>query len=163
MHVKKRKAYQYCALKWLLLLIMITFVGQQFRGNGPSNASFADVKAAVLAATDLSAMQEGDSRMIRRLYGLEEDSYETATLWYPVTNMGAEELLLVRLKETTGQELVRTAMENRIAQQMDSFEGYGVSQYEMLENAVIEMQGNYILFVSASNPAAVRRAFLDVL
>ena len=36
-------------------------------------------------------------------------------------------------------------------------------QFEMLENSVTEVWPNYVLFVSAADPGAVREAFLSAL
>lgn len=46
---------------------------------------------------------------------------------------------------------------------MKSFEGYGVEQYDLLSNSVVEIQGNYILFVVHENAAATAQAFLKAL
>ena len=84
-------------------------------------------------------------------------------MYYPTTNMGAEEILLVKLKDTSQQETVKAAMEERVETQKASFDGYGINQYEMLEQSVIEVRGNYMLLVVASDTAPVRQAFLDAL
>jgi hypothetical protein len=77
--------------------------------------------------------------------------------------MGAEELLLIELKDISQQDTVTAAIEKRVATQMDSFDGYGVDQYDMLEKSVTEVQGNYILLVVAADPAPIRQAFLGAL
>ena len=101
--------------------------------------------------------------MLGRLYGLAAGDYEGVMLYCPTTNMGAEELLVIKLKDTAQQETVKAALEARIQTQKNSFEGYGVTQFEMLEKAVIEVQGNFVLLVVAQDPAPVRKAFLDAL
>ena len=48
--------------------------------------------------------------------------------------------------------------------QKNTFEGYGVEQFEMLSNnAVVEIRGNYVLFVVNANSQAALDAFLDAL
>ena len=55
-------------------------------------------------------------------------------------------------------------MEKRIATQKTTFEGYGVEQFEMLSNnAVVELRGNFVLFVVNPSSAAARDAFLGAL
>ncbi len=150
-------------LKWLFVAALCVFLYFMLSSNRESNTPFADVKEAVIAAADLTPMAEGDNQTLKRLYGLSASDYENVLLYYPTTNMGAEELLLVQLKDVSQQQSVQTAIENRLDTQKKSFDGYGVDQYAMLENAVVEVQGNYILLVVAADPAPVRKAFTGAL
>lgn len=149
--------------KWLLVAMAVVFIYSLLAQGRESSADFADVEAAITAAADLSDMEQGDNQMIRRLYGLDPDSFAGICLYYPTTNMGAEELLLVELTDLSQQDAVVSAVEERIASQMSSFDGYGVTQYEMLENAVVEVQGNYLLLAVAADPTPIRTAFLGAL
>ena len=149
--------------KWALVLMVLVFMWSLRAGSRVSGTPFADVSRAVTAQVDLSVMQKGDNQMIKRLYGLDPSEYENCLLYYPTTNMGSEELLLICLKDTSQQETVRAAMEGRMADQMDSFDGYAIPQYEMCESAVIEIRGNYALLISAEDPSEALKAFLDAL
>jgi hypothetical protein len=149
--------------KWLSVLALLAFLVISLSANHISQAAFSSVQEAVISQADESNMQQADSQMIRRLYGLDPTDYEDILLYCPTTNMGAEELLLVKLKDTSQQDTVTAAIEKRVATQMDSFDGYGVDQYDMLEKSVTEVQGNYILLVVAADPGPVRQAFLGAL
>lgn len=149
--------------KWLLVAVLAVFIFMQLSTNRESNTAFDTMKEAVLASADLSNMQEADNIMFKRLYGLNAADYEGIMLYSPTTNMGAEELLLVKLSDLSQQETVVSAVEARIETQKNSFEGYGVDQFAMLEGCVLEVQGNYILLVVAEAPAEVKRAFLGAL
>ena len=149
--------------KWLLVLALCVFLYFMLSSNRESSADFSTVQEAVLSAADLTPMAEGDNQTIKRLYGLSASDFEGIMLYYPTTNMGAEELLLIKLKDVSQQEDVKSAIESRIETQKKSFDGYGVDQYAMLEKAVIEVQGNYVLLVVAADPAPVHKAFLGAL
>ena len=149
--------------KWLCLVLAVLFIVMISAGGRVSAAAFADVAGAVTEVADLSATQEGDNLMFKRLYGLDASDYEDILLYCPATNMGAEELLLVKLADTSQQEAVAAAMQARVDGQLNVFEGYGVDQCDMLSRSIIEVRGNYVLFVSAADPAAVRQAFLSAL
>ena len=71
-------------------------------------------------------MAEGDNMMLRRLYGLDQSAYQGAALYYPSSNMGAEELLLIQMKEAGQQEAIEEAIENRLKAQKKNFDGYGI-------------------------------------
>ena len=150
-------------LKWLFVAALCVFLYFMLSANRESRAAFSDVQEAVTSAADLTPMAEGDNQTLKRLYGLSASDYENVLLYYPTTNMGAEELLLIQLKDLSQQQAVKGAIESRLDTQKKSFDGYGVDQYAMLEKAVVEVQGNYILLVVANDPAPVRKAFLGAL
>ena len=139
------------------VLATVVFLYTQVMQDRVSSAGFDDVSRAVLDQLDLDEMQPADAQMIRRLYGFAPSEMDGCTLYYPSTNMGARELLLVKLSDLTA------AITARRQTQMNSFEGYGIEQYDLLEHSVLEVQGNYILFVVHEKADAVRQAFLKAL
>lgn len=149
--------------KWICVLLVVAFIFSKCWSGKQSSTDFSTMKEAVVAVADMDLMQEADNQMVKRLYGLDPSGFEGVLLYTPTTNMGSEELLVIKLSDLSQQETVVSAIETRIATQMNSFEGYAQTQYEMLENAVIEVQGNYILFVSAADPSPLRQAFLAAL
>lgn len=149
--------------KWLCVVLVVAFLVSKCWSGKESTTDFETMKEAVVAQADVDLMQEADNQMVKRLYGLDPASFSGVLLYTPTTNMGAEELLVIKLSSLSQQDTVTAAIEARIATQMDSFEGYAQTQYEMLGNAVVEVRGNYILFVSAADPAPLRQAFLDAL
>ena len=147
----------------LSVLAVVIFVLTLVVQDKQSNAEFSDVSDAVVKTLDCSEMQQADNQMIKRLYGLTPADYAGITVWYPTTNMGAEEVLIVKLKDLNQQETVAAAAQARLDTQMNTFEGYGVEQVALLEKAVIEVRGNYILFVCNDHVDAAVQAFLDAL
>lgn len=154
----------YWAARWAAVIAGVISLILMFGGNTVSNAEPADVAAAVTEKIDMTNMLEGDNKMVKRFYGLDPSAYEACILYYPTTNMMAEELLIVKLSDLSQQETVRAAIEARIETQKTTFEGYGVEQFEMLtNNAVVEVRGNYILFVVNANSADALKAFLGAI
>ena len=153
----------FSAVKWLSFSLLLILMFSFFTGKTESRAAFSDVRSAVLGAADLSVMQEADNQMIKRLYGIDPGEFEGVVLYYPLTNMGAEELFLVKMKDISQQEAVAAGISKRLTAQKNSFEGYGVSQTEMLNNSIVDIHGNYALFISAEAPAKVQAAFTQAL
>lgn len=150
--------------RWIAAALALVCLFSMFGGNTASSADAEDVAAAVTDVIDMSNMVEAENQMIKRLYGLDPAAFESCILYYPTTNMGAEELLIVKLSDMSQQDAVRAAAEARLATQKNTFEGYGVEQFDLLTNhSVLEVRGNYILFVVSSSCDEARRAFLDAL
>ena len=158
------KRFLYEIARWAVLAVAVVSLMIRFGGDTVSNADPADVEAAVVAEIDMTNMLQGDNKMIKRFYGLDPAAFEACILYYPTTNMMAEELLIVKLSDVSQQEMVRKAVEARIATQKNTFEGYGVEQFEMLSNnAVVEVRGNYVLFVVNAASAEAQKAFLGAI
>lgn len=149
----------FTVLKVICLAALVFFLYTKMSGSRLSTVTFADMQSAVTGAADMATMQEADNQMIKRLYGLDPSLYDGVCLYYPLTNMGAEELFLLKLKDTSQQDEVRSAIEGRLATQKKSFEGYGIEQSAMLNRSVYEVRGNYAIFVSADDTAPMKNAF----
>lgn len=150
-------------LAFAAVLATVGFLYTQTLQNRQSSASFDSVRSAVLQTLDLADMQEADAQMVRRLYGFAPSEVDGCLLYYPSTNMGARELLIVKLSDLSQQKSVSDAIQARKQTQMKSFEGYGIEQYDLLSNSIVEVQGNYILFVVHEDAAAAAQAFLKAL
>jgi len=160
----KGKSLIFEILRWVCVLRAVVLLIHQFGGNTVSSADAATVTAAVTETVDMSNMQIGDSRMIKRLYSLNPSDFEDCILYYPNTNMMAEEILIVKLRDTKQQETVCNAIQARLDTQKNTFEGYGVEQFDLLSNySAVECRGNFILFVVSKDFSAARSAFLDAL
>ena len=150
--------------RWTVLIVAVFMLLFMFGGSGESSADAREVADAVIATMDMDAMMEADNQLIKRFYGLDPASFESCILYYPNTNMMAEEVLIVKLADVSQQEQVRAACEKRIATQKTTFEGYGVEQFEMLENnAIIDVRGNFVLFVVNPNAKDAQAAFRGAL
>ena len=154
----------YEILRWISAALVILLIVLHGLKNRVSRADPADVLSAVVSVVDTENMQEADAQMVKRLYGIRPAEYESCTLYYPKTNMGAEELLLVKLKDVSQRDAVLEAVEKRIDTQKNAFDGYAPAQFALLENhAVVEPRGNYVLFVVSAEADAAKTAFTKAL
>ncbi len=144
----------------LIVLLLFLLAGNSPKGDIPLEG----LESAALPLLKEGEYQPGDGRMLRRFYGLNPADYEGVAFYYPSTNMGVEELLLIKLTDASQGEAVEQAIGARLAAQKESFDGYGVEQTDMLNNhAVVEVRGRYVLFTVSENDQKIRQAFLDQL
>lgn len=152
------------AARWVAAVAALVYLLVLFGGNTVSNAPFEDVSAAVMETVDTENMVLAENQMVKRLYGIDPAAYEGCVLYYPATNMMAEELLLVKLSDVSQQAEVQAAMEERLQTQKNTFEGYGVEQFDLLSNyCVLEVRGNYALFVVSKTCTDAQKAFQGAL
>lgn len=160
---EKTKIKLMTVFKWALVFLAGFLIVMNFRGNKISNTPIDKMEKVVIGNADMDMMQKGNNQMIKRLYGINPEDYDGVVLYYPKSNMGSEELLIVKLKNTDQQEKVKAAVESRLKTQKKNFDGYGTYQAGMLDKSIIEVKGNYILFISGNKPEKVKNDFLKTL
>ena len=154
--------YELC--RWTAAVLAMVFLFLLFGNNPVSNADPAAVETAVTAQIEMTNMLKADNQMVKRLYGLDPNTFESCVLYYPTTNMGAEEVLILKLADTSQQEAVVAAAEQRLQTQRNTFEGYGVEQFDLLTNHyVLQVQGNFVLFAVGEFSGDALSAFRDAL
>ena len=160
----RSNAFLYEIGRWAAVIAGLVILLVLFGGNSVSGADPQEVAQAVTDVIDMENMQLADNQMVKRFYGLDPADYEGCVLYYPNTNMMAEEVLIVKLKDISQQQTVSDAIEARLQTQKNTFEGYGVEQFDLLTNhAVVELRGNYVLFVVSDRAEAARKAFRGAL
>lgn len=160
----RSNAFLYEIGRWAAVIAGLVILLVLFGGNSVSGADPQEVAQAVTDVIDMENMQLADNQMVKRFYGLDPADYEGCVLYYPNTNMMAEEVLIVKLKDVSQQQTVSDAIEARLQTQKNTFEGYGVEQFDLLTNhAVVELRGNYVLFVVSDHAEAARKAFRGAL
>lgn len=151
------------SLKYACILAVIIFIGMMLYGETNSKAEIEDVETAVTSSMDISGMEKASNRMIKRLYGLNVNDYEGVFLYISTFNMDVEEVLVVKLKDKSQGEAVQAAAENRKETQLTNFDGYGVEQCKLLNDSILDVKGNYVLFVVAPDAKEAEDAFLGSL
>lgn len=146
-------------VKYILLLILLAFIFFLQKGEGVSLAPMETVAGAVTKAVDMERLSLGDNRMLRRLYGIQAGDYENVVLYVSGSNMEVEEILIVKLRDLDQAETVKEAAEARVKKQLKSFEGYGPEQCSLLKSHVLDVRGNYILFLVNEKAAEAEKAF----
>lgn len=158
-----KKYLQLEYIRYALVALLIIFIIILCQGGRVSKADIQMVTENVLEAVGTDEISEGNRQMIRRLYGLDPNDYEGISLYYPDSNMGSREFLIVKMADTSQFETVEKAMTDRVDTQLGNFEGYAPTQYAMVENYELCHQGNYVLLVMSEDPAAAVKAFKDSL
>lgn len=150
-------------IRILMVFALLAFIIVLQRGDKTSTADIGDVAAAVTAQLDLSNVQEGTNSDLKKYYGLSASDYEGVVYYAPVSNMDAEELLIIKLKDTSQADTVESAIQSRLETQKNTFDGYGVEQYNLLEKSVLDVKGNYILYVVHADASKADQAFKNSL
>lgn len=150
-------------IRYGMLMLLVVFIVALLGADKTSETKIETVEKAVEKEVPLTGMHSVQSQMVKRLYGLNVNDYEGVVLYISDSNMGAEELLIVKLADTSQAEAVESAIQTRIENQENSFEGYGVEQYQLLQEHVLDVEGNYVFFMVHKEAQKAQKAFLNNL
>lgn len=150
-------------IKWAAFIAIVVMLARTRVSARPSKTGFEEMKAQVTKNADLNNTKVSDNLLLKRFYSLDASEYDGVVFYSPKTNMGAEELVLIHLKDQGQSEAVMNAFAARIETQLSSFEGYGVDQTELLRKAVTISEGNYCLLYVGANADEVKSAFRKAL
>ena len=147
----------------LLVLFLVVVVWLCLSGTRGSSKTMAEVSAPVIAAFENDRAQQREGRILKKYYDLNPGDYEEVVLYFPVTNMDPQELLLIRLKDPAQAESVVSAIQNRQETQKGIYEGYAPEQLALCEQGIIDVRGNYILYVVHEDAELIDQIFRESL
>lgn len=150
-------------IQMILIGMLVLYVAILLLRRGESATPFSEMEQAVEASWSDSEMKAADARMFRRNYQLNPHDYDGVMLWFREGTMEVDEVLLVKLKSEEQSEAVVKAIEARRDSRKESFQGYGARQTKLIEDSIIDVRGNYILFVIREDAEQVDRAFQKAL
>ena len=153
----------YLVIRYALLIALVVSVIVIAAGKADSTARFEDVAMAVSRYLTSDQMEEGADRYLKKIYGLNASDYEDVLIYVPTTNMSAQEMLLIKLSSRDQSEAVEAAIRARIDSQYNIYEGYAPEQVDMLDRAIVDPQGNYILYISCDDPIKIDEVFRNSL
>lgn len=139
-------------------VVFFVFLKQQ-----DSSVPFAEVKKNVSAAVSSDRMELSTARFLKKYYGLNADDYDGVLLYSPLTNMDAEELLLIKCKDTSQVESVKNAILERQKTKETTFEGYAPEQYDLCQNYILGEQGTYLFLVISPDAEELYKVFKESL
>lgn len=150
-------------IRIVMVIALLVFIVYLQMDTKESDAPLETVADHVIQSISLDNMEESTNRMFKKFYGLNANDYEGVVLYTPLTNMNAEEILIIKLKDSSQGEAVSEAVNSRLETQKSSFEGYGVEQYALLEDHVLDVQGNYVLYIVHKDANKADQIFRDSL
>lgn len=147
----------------LVAALVAAIVFYVFLRNRESTVPASDVFKKVEQTVKTEKMEKTTDRYFKKYYGLNAADYDSVLYYAPVSNMDAEELLVIKLKNSDQADAVTDAILKRQSDKEQSFEGYAPEQYALAQDYILDVQGNYILFVVDPKAEEIDNAFAGAL
>ena len=147
----------------IVLICLIILVASNFKVDKDSKASMETVQNKTIEKINLDGFTQLDNLNIKRFLGLDPSQYDGSVYYKSDDAMSAREFIIVKFKDHSQQDAFKETIEKRISSQKGIFEGYAPDQAELLKNAVIDIHGNYALYVVKEDAATMNDQFLKAL
>lgn len=156
--LKKSKIDVINLLKYSLIAALLGYTIILFVRAG-GDAPMERVREQTLGAVEIKEMKKAGAQDFKKYYGLNANDFDEVVLYLPDGVMSVNELLIVRLRSESQAEAVEQAAQERLEAQKESFDGYGISQMQLLKSAVLESRGSYVFFIVGEDADKAYAAF----
>lgn len=146
-------------LKYTVTALILIYVVVLMIFASGSTKSFEEVAQNLEKSVTSEALQKADAQGLKRYYGLNGADYEGVLLYTSKSSMSAEEILLVRTKSESQAQDVREAVEKRLENRKNDFDGYAPEQVQLLENAELSVRGNFVFLAVSSDAEKYKDVF----
>lgn len=150
-----------------ILLVFTMGVGVMTGCSGDSvempDVSATDVGEHIGQAESLDDMKQGDLAKLTKLYDLEEEVVDDFVLYTSTSNVRADELIVLKVKDASKVDGVLDSIQKRIEAQTIKFQDYRPEEYYLIEKHVLKTKGRLILFAVSEDADRMGKAFEEVL
>ncbi len=102
-------------------------------------------------------------KVVADYYDLSFDGLEAYRVYVSSSSATASEFAVFKCSGDAALKSAKAVVETRISDQVTNYENYRPDEKFRLENALIETNGNYLLFVVSDNNATIQNLFNDAL
>ena len=156
--MKKRKIDLLNILKYGMVVVFIVYIVFLLSREGGNEVPVKTISKNILAVAR-QKMKKGTTQDLKKYYRLNASDYDGVMLYIPDDVMSVNEILVVKLKDKSQAEAVEEAARKRLDTQKTSFEGYGAKQTKLINSAVLDSRGYYLLMAVSEDADSIYRAF----
>lgn len=139
----------------LLSLFLIAGCGQ----DETRNPSVTEIRDKISKSVNISEMIPGDEETLTFLYEVTMDDIEEFMLYTAPSNIQAYELAIIKVKDRSKLEKIKSHMAQRVENQAASFKDYLPEEYALIERHVLKSRGNYILLAISDEADQIEEIF----
>ncbi|CAG7627888.1 hypothetical protein PAESOLCIP111_02963 [Paenibacillus solanacearum] len=154
--------------RWIVLLVFVVamelLTGCVSRNNSQELLSVTELVGRMKQQIgSFSEMKQGDAEKLRKLYHIEASDVAEFALYTALSNVKADELAIIKLKDARDIEAIMDQVRQRVATQSVKFKDYRPQEYYLIEKHVLLSKGPVIFFAISKDADRMKHAFDDAL
>lgn len=155
-------------MKYLVVLsaVMILcgiLIGCSSKKEGAKDVPVHTIEEHIKQAASMENMEKGDMNRLKKLYHLDADEVQDFVLYTAESNVEAEELAVIQVKQEHQADSVKEKIMKRIGAQEVKLKDYRPEQFYLVEKHVLKVKGRYILFTVSKDAEQIESAFSEAL
>ncbi|MFD2412298.1 DUF4358 domain-containing protein [Paenibacillus rhizoplanae] len=155
-------------MKYLVVLsaVMILcgiLIGCSSKKEGAKDVPVHTIEEHIKQAASMENMEKWDMNRLKKLYHLDADEVQDFVLYTAESNVEAEELAVIQVKQEHQAESVKEKIMKRIGAQEVKLKDYRPEQFYLVEKHVLKVKGRYILFTVSKDAEQIESAFSEAL
>ncbi|MFF2528191.1 DUF4358 domain-containing protein [Brevibacillus sp. NPDC058079] len=125
--------------------------------------SAAEVGERIQQTVSFQDMKQGDLEKLQKLYQIEAGKVDDFILYTASSNVKADELAVIKVKDASDSENVKEKIQQRIEAQTIKFKDYRPEEYFLIEKHVLKTKGQFILFAVSKEVDQIESVFEEAL
>lgn len=159
--IKFNQQKKYTKYYLLEIVILISLFIGLYPILSIKSADMSAIKANLEENLKLDSINIGDEKTLKNLYYINIGSIEDFISYAPKSNMDVEEILILKLKHGANMDEIKTKVSTRLEKQSESFKNYNPEKYGIIENAILEEEGQYLIFIISENSSSIYKLIKD--
>ena len=159
--MKKGSSKVIATIMILVLVVsgILTLTSCSSKQQKSKELSVKEINEKIKSTVDLSGLKEGDSEKLNKLYGINQDEVEDFVLYTAASNIKADEILILKVKDEKNIDSIKGKITARVKSQDEVFKDYLPEEAYLVENNVLKVKGNVILFVISKDAEKIGEIF----
>jgi Domain of unknown function (DUF4358) len=153
--MKKDRYFKYYIIELVVVIVIFISAYPVLRVR---DLDMNGVRNSLESFKNNETMEEGDIKSLRKLYYINKNQVEDFVSFVPKSNMNANEILVLKVKDEKDIPTTKSGIEERIKKQGESFKNYRPEEYNLIENAILEVEGNNIIFIISKDSSQIKEA-----
>lgn len=148
--------------KRILALIVVIGVLSGCAGKDDKTSeqqSATEIGKSIEQAVSLKEMKKQDLNKLQKLYKIDADSVDDFILYTSTSNVKADELAVIKLKDERQAESVKENIEQRIEAQKMKFKDYRPDEYFLVDHHVLKTKGPFVFFAVSKEATSMEHVF----
>ncbi|MCC3372897.1 DUF4358 domain-containing protein [Cohnella sp. REN36] len=146
-----------------VLILCGILIGCSQKNEGAKDIPVPAIEERIKQVASLEEMEKGDMNKLKKLYRMDADEVQDFVLYTAESNVEANELAVIKVKQENQAEVVKEKIMKRIEAQEVKLKDYRPEQFDLVEKHVLKVKGLYILFTVSKDAEQIERAFDEAL
>lgn len=156
---KRRKDYSGLIVKVFFVAFLVIYLGVLCMRGYAKDVSISQIQKDFENENLLDGIDEMKDKDLRRYFGIEGKECEGYFYYKAESPMVVDELLVLKAKSVQDAERFKESVTKRLDNQLESFEGYGVTQTAQLKKAYAQAEGIYVIYMAGDQAGRWKSAF----